>query len=109
MWITNSPPSGIAVAGPILVGGIRSFVFVCDSQGFSTPRIDGKFSLRASVTGEIVLEDVLVPEDALLPGASGLSGPFSCLNRARFGIAWGAMGAAEDCWHAARDYTLDRK
>jgi glutaryl-CoA dehydrogenase len=109
MWITNSPVADIAVVWAKLEGKIRGFVVERDSQGFSTPRIDGKFSLRASVTGEIVLEDVLVPEDALLPGASGLSGPFSCLNRARFGIAWGAMGAAEDCWHAARDYTLDRK
>ena len=109
MWITNSPVADIAVVWAKLDGKIRGFVVERDTQGFSTPRIDGKFSLRASVTGEIVLEDVYVTEDALLPGASGLSGPFSCLNRARFGIAWGAMGAAEDCWHAARDYTLDRK
>ena len=109
MWITNSPVADIAVVWAKLDGKIRGFVVERDMQGFSTPRIDGKFSLRASVTGEIVLEDVHVTEDALLPGASGLSGPFSCLNRARFGIAWGAMGAAEDCWHAARDYTLDRK
>ena len=79
------------------------------AKGFSTPRIEGKFSLRASVTGEIVLEDVRVGEDALLPKAEGLGGPFSCLNRARFGICWGAMGAAESCWHAARQYVLDRK
>ena len=109
MWITNSPVADIAVVWAKLDGKIRGFVVERDMQGFSTPRIDGKFSLRASVTGEIVLEDVYVTEDALLPGAFGLSGPFSCLNRARFGIAWGAMGAAEDCWHAARDYTLDRK
>ncbi|MBN9544952.1 MAG: acyl-CoA dehydrogenase [Alphaproteobacteria bacterium] len=109
MWITNSPVADIAVVWAKLDGKIRGFVVERDAQGFSTPRIDGKFSLRASVTGEIVLEDVRVTEEALLPGASGLSGPFSCLNRARFGIAWGAMGAAEDCWHAARDYTLDRK
>jgi len=109
MWITNSPVADIAVIWAKLDGKIRGFVVEREAQGFSTPRIDGKFSLRASVTGEIVLEDVYVPEDALLPGASGLSGPFSCLNRARFGIAWGTMGAAEDCWHAARDYTLDRK
>ncbi len=109
MWITNSPVADIAVVWAKLDGKIRGFVVERDMQGFSTPRIDGKFSLRASVTGEIVLEDVHVTEDSLLPGASGLSGPFSCLNRARFGIAWGAMGAAEDCWHAARDYTLDRK
>jgi glutaryl-CoA dehydrogenase len=109
MWITNSPVADIAVVWAKLDGKIRGFVVERDAPGFSTPRIDGKFSLRASVTGEIVLEEVYVTEDALLPGASGLSGPFSCLNRARFGIAWGAMGAAEDCWHAARDYTLDRK
>ncbi|HSQ82307.1 MAG TPA: acyl-CoA dehydrogenase family protein, partial [Casimicrobiaceae bacterium] len=87
----------------------RGFLVERDAKGFSAPRIEGKFSLRASVTGEIVLEDVLVPQDALLPGASGLSGPFSCLNRARFGIAWGALGAAEDCWHRARQYVIDRK
>jgi glutaryl-CoA dehydrogenase len=109
MWITNSPVADIAVIWAKLDGKIRGFLVERDAEGFSTPRIDGKFSLRASVTGEIVLEDVHVPEDAILPGAQGLSGPFSCLNRARFGIAWGAMGAAEDCWHAARDYTLDRK
>src|SRR5690606_36606535 len=78
-------------------------------KGFSTPVIEGKFSLRASITGEIVLDDVEVPEENLLPGARGLSGPFGCLNRARYGIAWGAMGAAEFCWHQARQYVLDRK
>jgi glutaryl-CoA dehydrogenase len=78
-------------------------------KGFSTPTIDGKISLRASITGEIVLDNVEVPEDAMLPNAKGLGGPFGCLNKARYGIAWGVMGAAEDCWHRARQYTLDRK
>jgi glutaryl-CoA dehydrogenase len=78
-------------------------------QGFSTPKIEGKLSLRASITGEVVLDNALVPEDALLPNVSGLAGPFGCLNNARFGIAWGTLGAAEFCWHAARQYTLDRK
>jgi glutaryl-CoA dehydrogenase len=92
-----------------LEGVIRGFVVERGMKGFSTPKIEGKFSLRASITGEIVLEDVLVPESALLPNARGLSGPFGCLNRARYGIAWGVMGAAEACWHAARQYTMDRK
>jgi alkylation response protein AidB-like acyl-CoA dehydrogenase len=78
-------------------------------EGLSTPKIEGKFSLRASITGEIVLDDVFVPEENMLPNAKGLGGPFGCLNKARYGIAWGAMGAAEFCWHAARQYTLDRK
>jgi len=78
-------------------------------QGLSAPKIEGKFSLRASVTGMIMMDDVEVPEENLLPEVSGLAGPFGCLNRARYGIAWGAMGAAEFCWHAARQYTLDRK
>ena len=109
MWITNSPIADIAVVWAKLDGKIRGFLVERGMKGFSTPRIEGKFSLRASVTGEIVLEDVQVPQDALLPERDGLSGPFSCLNRARFGIAWGAMGAAEACWHAARNYTMDRK
>ena len=109
MWITNSPIAHLAVVWAKLDGKIRGFLVERGAKGFSTPRIEGKFSLRASVTGEIVLEDVRVGEDALLPGAEGLAGPFSCLNRARFGISWGAMGAAESCWHAARQYTLDRK
>jgi glutaryl-CoA dehydrogenase len=109
MWITNSPIADLAVVWAKLDGAIRGFVVERDAKGFSTPKIEGKFSLRASVTGEIVLEDCLVPEAALLPGVQGLSGPFGCLNRARYGIAWGAMGAAEFCWHAARQYTLDRK
>jgi glutaryl-CoA dehydrogenase len=78
-------------------------------KGLSAPKIEGKFSLRASVTGEVVMDEVFVPEENVLPGVSGLKGPFSCLNKARFGIAWGALGAAEFCWHAARNYTLERK
>jgi glutaryl-CoA dehydrogenase len=109
MWITNSPIADVAVVWAKLDDTIRGFVVERGMKGFSTPKIEGKFSLRASVTGEIVLEDVLVPEENLLPNAKGLGGPFGCLNRARYGIAWGAMGAAEFCWHAARQYTLDRK
>jgi glutaryl-CoA dehydrogenase len=109
MWITNSPIADVAVVWAKLDDVIRGFVVERGMKGFSTPKIEGKFSLRASVTGEIVLEDVRVPEANLLPNARGLGGPFGCLNRARFGIAWGAMGAAEACWHAARQYTLDRK
>jgi len=109
MWITNSPIADIAVVWAKLDGAIRGFVVERGMKGFSTPKIEGKFSLRASVTGEIVLQDCKVPEDNLLPNVRGLSGPFGCLNRARYGISWGAMGAAEFCWHAARQYTLDRK
>ncbi len=109
MWITNSPIADVAVVWAKLDGAIRGFVVERGMKGFSTPKIEGKFSLRASVTGEIVLEDCLVPEANLLPDVQGLAGPFGCLNRARYGIAWGAMGAAEFCWHAARQYTLDRK
>lgn len=109
MWITNSPLADVAVVWAKLDGKIRGFIVERDFKGFSTPKIEGKFSLRASTTGEIVLEDCLVPEANLLPNVSGLSGPFGCLNRARYGIAWGAMGAAEFCWHAARQYTMDRK
>jgi glutaryl-CoA dehydrogenase len=109
MWITNSPIADLAVVWAKLDGVIRGFVVERGTRGFSTPKIEGKMSLRASITGEIVLEDVHVPADALLPNAKGLAGPFGCLNRARYGIAWGAMGAAEFCWHAARTYTLERK
>ena len=109
MWITNSPIADIAVVWAKLDDVIRAFVVERRAKGFSTPKIEGKFSLRASTTGEIVLEDCVVPESALLPNAQGLGGPFGCLNRARYGIAWGAMGAAEFCWQAARQYTLDRK
>ncbi len=109
MWISNSPIADIAIVWAKLDGKIRGFVVERGTEGFSTPKIEGKLSLRASVTGEIVLDNAFVPEDALLPNASGLAGPFGCLNNARYGIAWGAMGAAEFCWHAARQYTLDRK
>jgi glutaryl-CoA dehydrogenase len=109
MWITNSPIADIAVVWAKLDKDIRGFIVERGSKGFSTPEIKGKVSLRASITGEIVLDHVEVGEDALLPLAKGLGGPFSCLNKARFGIAWGTMGAAEDCWHRARTYTMDRK
>src|ERR1700735_1619512 len=109
MWISNAPIADIAVVWAKLDGKIRGFIVERGTKGFFTPKIEGKFSLRASVTGEIVLQDCVVPESALLPNVRGLSGPFGCLNRARFGIAWGAMGAAEFCWHAARQYTMDRK
>ena len=108
MWITNSPIADLAVVWGKLEGVIRGFVVERDFTGFTTPKIEGKMSLRASVTGEIVLDDVFVPEENLLPNAKGLGGPFGCLNRARYGISWGAMGAAEFCWHAARTYTLER-
>jgi glutaryl-CoA dehydrogenase len=88
---------------------IRGFVVERGMEGFSTPKIQGKMSLRASITGEIVLDDVFVPEENLLPNVKGLKGPFGCLNKARYGIAWGAMGAAEFCWHQARQYVIDRK
>ncbi|MBL8577298.1 MAG: acyl-CoA dehydrogenase [Mesorhizobium sp.] len=112
MWISNAPIADVFViwAKSDAHGGkIRGFVLDKGTKGLSAPKIEGKLSLRASVTGEIVLENVEVGEDALLPNAEGLSGPFGCLNRARYGIAWGAMGAAEACWHAARQYGLDRK
>ena len=109
MWITNSPIADLAVVWAKLDDKIRGFVVERSMSGFETPKIEGKFSLRASVTGEIVLSDCEVPEENLLPNVKGLSGPFGCLNKARYGIAWGAMGAAEFCWHAARDYTLERK
>jgi glutaryl-CoA dehydrogenase len=109
MWITNSPIADVAVVWAKLDGAIRGFIVERDAKGFSTPKIEGKFSLRASVTGEIVLDDCYVPEENLFPHVRGLSGPFGCLNRARYGISWGAMGAAEFCWHAARQYTMDRK
>ena len=109
MWITNSPIADVAVVWAKLDGVIRGFIVERGMDGFSTPEIQGKMSLRASATGQIVLEDVFVPEDNLLPNAEGLGGPFGCLNRARYGIAWGSMGAAEFCWHAARTYTLERE
>jgi glutaryl-CoA dehydrogenase len=112
MWITNAPIADVAVVwakSDAHEGAIRGFVVERGTKGFSTPKIEGKLSLRASVTGEIVLDGVEVGEDALLPNVSGLKGPFGCLNRARYGIAWGTMGAAEACLQSARGYTLDRK
>ncbi len=112
MWITNSPIADLAVVwakSDAHDGAIRGFVVERGMKGFSTPKIEGKLSLRASITGEIVLDGVEVGEDALLPNVQGLKGPFGCLNRARYGIGWGAMGAAEACLAAARSYTLDRK
>ena len=108
MWITNAPIADVAVIWAKLDGRIRGFIVERNTLGFATPTIEGKMSLRSSATGQIALDDVAVPEANLLPNARGLSGPFGCLNRARYGIAWGAMGAAEFCWHAARQYTLDR-
>ena len=108
MWITNSPIADVMIVWAKLDGVIRGFILERGMDGLTTPKIEGKFSLRASVTGEIVMQNVFVPEDNLLAGVKGLKGPFGCLNRARYGIAWGAMGAAEFCWHAARQYTLDR-
>ena len=108
-WISNAPVADVAVVWAKLDGVIRGFVVDRGTKGFSTPKIEGKLSLRASITGELVLEDCVVPEENLLPNVKGLAGPFGCLNNARYGIAWGAMGAAEFCWHAARQYTLDRK
>jgi glutaryl-CoA dehydrogenase len=108
-WITNAPVADIAVVWAKLDGVIRGFIVERGTSGFSTPKIEGKLSLRASVTGEVVLDNAVVPEANLLPNAKGLAGPFGCLNRARYGIAWGAMGAAEFCWHQARQYVLDRK
>ncbi|XP_070704696.1 glutaryl-CoA dehydrogenase b [Pempheris klunzingeri] len=108
-WITNSPVADIAVVWAKCDDGkVRGFILERGMKGLSTPKIEGKFSLRASVTGMIVMDDVEVPEENLLPKASGLGGPFGCLNNARYGIAWGALGAAEFCFHAARQYTLDR-
>jgi len=112
MWITNSPIADLAIVwakSDAHDGKIKGFIVERGTPGFSTPKINGKLSLRASITGEIVLDNAFVPEENLLPGVSGLSGPFGCLNKARFGIAWGVLGAAEYCWHAARQYTLDRK
>ena len=108
MWITNSPIADVMVVWAKLEGVIRGFILERGMEGLSTPTIEGKFSLRASATGEIVMQDVFVPEENLLPNVKGLKGPFGCLNKARYGIAWGSLGAAEFCWHAARQYTLDR-
>ena len=109
MWISNSPIADVFVVWAKLDDVIRGFVLEKGMKGLSAPKIHGKLSLRASITGEIVMDGVEVSEDHLLPNASGLKGPFGCLNRARYGIAWGAMGAAEDCWHRARQYGLDRQ
>ena len=110
MWITNSPIADVFVVWAKDDGGeIRGYILDKGMKGLTAPKIEGKFSLRASVTGEIVMDEVFVPDENLLPGVKGLKGPFGCLNKARYGISWGAMGAAEFCWHAARQYTLDRK
>ena len=107
-WISNSPIADVFVVWAKLDGVIRGFILEKEMQGLSAPKIEGKFSLRASITGEIVMDDVFVPSDNLLPDVRGLKGPMGCLNSARYGIAWGAMGAAEFCWQAARQYVLDR-
>ncbi|WP_310622052.1 acyl-CoA dehydrogenase [Flexibacterium corallicola] len=112
MWITNSPIADVMIVwakSEAHDNKVRGFILERGMKGLSTPKISGKLSLRASITGEIVMDNVEVGEDALLPNVSGLKGPFSCLNKARYGISWGAMGAAEDCWHRARQYGLDRK
>lgn len=114
MWITNSPIADVFVVWAKLIpaqggeGEIRGFILEKGMKGLSAPKIEGKFSLRASATGEIVMDEVFVPEENIFPEVKGLKGPFGCLNKARYGIAWGALGAAEFCWHAARQYTLDR-
>jgi glutaryl-CoA dehydrogenase len=108
-WISNAPVAHVAVVWAKLDNVIRGFLVERGAKGFSTPKIEGKLSLRTSITGEIVLEDCVVPEDSLLPNVKGLAGPFGCLNNARYGIAWGAMGGAEFCWHRARLYVLERK
>jgi glutaryl-CoA dehydrogenase len=118
MWISNSPIADVMVVWAKVEGDgdgaptardIRGFILERGMKGLSTPKIEGKLSLRASITGEIVMDDVFVPDEHLLPGARGLGGPFGCLNKARYGIAWGALGAAEFCWHAARTYTMERQ
>jgi glutaryl-CoA dehydrogenase len=109
MWISNAPFADICVVWAKLDGVIRGFIVERGTNGFSTPKIEGKLSLRSSITGEVVLDGAFVPEENLLPNAKGLAGPFGCLNNARYGIAWGTMGAAEFCWHRARQYVLDRR
>ncbi|MFV8836019.1 acyl-CoA dehydrogenase [Aquisalimonas sp.] len=108
-WITNSPIADVFVVWAKLDGKIRGFILEKGMTGLSAPKLEGKFSLRASITGQIVMDEVFVPEENLLPNVEGLKGPFGCLNKARYGISWGAMGAAEFCMHQARQYTLDRK
>lgn len=108
-WITNSPIADVFVVwAKNEADEIIGLILEKDMTGIETPKIEGKFSLRASVTGSILMEDVFVPQENILPGASGMKGPFTCLNSARYGICWGVMGAAEGCWHAARDYVMDR-
>ena len=110
MWISNAPMADLFVVwAKDDADEIRGFVIEKGAKGLTAPKIEGKFSLRTSITGEVVLADVFVPDENLLPNVKGLKGPFGCLNKARYGIGWGAMGAAEFCWHAARQYTLDRK
>lgn len=110
MWITNSPIADVFVVWAKTDDGqIRGFILEKGMKGLSAPKIEGKFSLRASITGEIVMDNVEIPEENMLPNVAGLKGPFGCLNKARYGISWGAIGAAEFCWHQARQYTLDRK
>jgi glutaryl-CoA dehydrogenase len=109
-WISNAPIADVFVVWAKTNDGvIRGFILEKGMKGLNAPKIEGKFSMRASVTGEIVMDEVFVPEENLLPGVKGLRGPFSCLNNARYGIAWGSMGAAEFCWHAARNYTIERR
>ena len=108
MWITNSPVADVAVVWAKLDGAIRGFILERGMKGFTAPEIKGKLSLRASITGELAFDDCFVLEENLMPNVKGLRGPFSCLNKARYGISWGAMGAAEFCWHAARDYAMER-
>ncbi|TQF76710.1 acyl-CoA dehydrogenase [Elioraea sp. Yellowstone] len=109
-WISNSPIADVFIVwAKDDAGEIRGFILEKGMKGLTAPKIEGKFSLRASITGMIMMQDVEVPEDAVLPGVKGLKGPFSCLNNARYGIAWGVLGAAEFCWHAARSYTLERR
>ncbi|HEY5209428.1 MAG TPA: acyl-CoA dehydrogenase [Stellaceae bacterium] len=110
MWISHAPVADVLVIwAKDDAGEVRGFILERGMKGLTTPKIEGKFSLRASATGEVSMQDVFVPEENLLPGVSGLRGPFSCLNNARYGIAWGALGAATSCWFAARDYTVGRK
>ena len=114
MWISNSPFADVFIVWAKCVGGdhdgrIKGFILEKGAKGLSAPAIHGKVGLRASLTGEIVMDQVFVPDEQLMPGVEGLKGPFTCLNSARYGIAWGALGAAEDCWHRARQYVLDRK
>ena len=107
-WISNSPVADLFVIWAKLDGVVRGFILDKNMKGLSAPKIEGKFSLRTSVTGQVVMDEVAIPEENIFPEISGLRGPFGCLNKARYGICWGVIGAAEFCWHAARQYTLDR-